>query len=333
MVHVDAVPGRPPEALPEVRPPQRLPFGHGEHEQVRAILQEQFVEHRDARREFNESSARRGFGPATLLTAQPTRLHGADRRRGELVDGDAALGEDPADFQQWRTDIDAALVGVVFVGLLSDQFAPAGAGVEVHQAQHEPGQAQGLVEPHGGSQGLGRGRDEVFGIVGACGDPDAVARVGGDEPGAHDGVHDGGEGGEDGRHSGLSELVVQFGDPFLDLHVAVEDRDHGPVLPLRQQVDGEVGAVLVRGATAEPWRDRVLPFLDERAEGDLGRARVGPQVTVDEGFLLVAPLFCHLFGGEAGSAGVGAVGCLVERAPVAWVVGTFLCVGQSSTPW
>jgi hypothetical protein len=50
----------------------------------------------------------------------------------------ASFADSPADLLQRRPDLDHTPLGVVLVPLLPDEFTPPGAGMEIHQTQHEP---------------------------------------------------------------------------------------------------------------------------------------------------------------------------------------------------
>jgi RNA-directed DNA polymerase len=63
--------------------------------------------------------------------------------------------------------------------------------------------------------------------------------------------------GEHRRHRGFGVVVVQFGDPFLDFHVAVEDPDQRPPGPPRQQMSVHMGLVLRERCRLQPWTDGV----------------------------------------------------------------------------
>lgn len=78
--------------------------------------------------------------------------------------------------------------------LLPDEFTPSGAGIEIHEAQHEPRHPETqLVEPHRGPQRLRRRSHQPLGVELALRHPDTAARIRRDHPGAQRGVEDGGE--------------------------------------------------------------------------------------------------------------------------------------------
>jgi hypothetical protein len=201
---------------------------------------------------------------------------------------------------QRSAELDPAFLGVVLVPLLPDKFTPSGAGIDIHEAQHEPRLAQAhLVEPHRGPQRLGRGGHQPLRVELTVGHADAVARVGRDHPRSHTSVEDGGEQREVRRHRRLGVVLVQLRKPPLDLDIAVENRDQRPRPPLRQQLVVQKRPVLCDRVQFQPRLDRSEPLLGEVAESGLAVTRVQPQVAPDQGFLFQPPVLGCLLGGEA----------------------------------
>ena len=116
------------------------PSGVQRHKLLPMSLHQLLIGHRDPRWQCHESSTGRGFRPALLRPGvSPSRRRALATICVMIITFTASFVDLPANLLQRRPNLDPALLGVVLMPLVPDQFTPSGAGVEVHQAQHEPG--------------------------------------------------------------------------------------------------------------------------------------------------------------------------------------------------